>query len=161
MEYTDATGPTGNTGATEPTGMTGATGPTGMEMYMSYQITAPLPEILTLADLMSDTQIVLAKEQADKSLLESIATQSVQSLRPILVEWVMKGYPNAYPLLRVDIHPPAKCSDGEVRNLTEYILFCSGKTIHEHVAALQTKLPDINVSFANFGGITTIVVSKP
>jgi hypothetical protein len=145
----EGTGPTGDIG----------TGPTGM--YTTIQPTPPLPEILTLADLLSDTHIVIAKEQADKAILDTIATQSVHSLRPILVEWVMKGCPNAYPLLKLDIRPPTKCSDGECRCLPDYILFCSGKTIHEHVDSLQAKLPDINVSFANFGGVTTIVVSKP
>ena len=154
----DSTGPTGME-STGPTGME-STGPTGMGPYMSYEITPPPPEILTFADLLSDTNIVITKEQADKSLLETIATQSVHSLRPILVEWVMKGCPNAYPLLKLDIRPPTKCSDGECRCLPDYILFCSGKTIHEHVDSLQAKLPDISVSFANFGGITTIVVSK-
>ena len=155
----DSTGPTGPTETIEMsgTGPTGTTGPTAM----LYEMTPPLPEILTFADLISDAQLVIAKEQADKMLLETIATQSVQALRPILVEWVMKGYPNAYPLLKLDIRPPTKCSDGECRCLSEYILFCSGKTIQEHVDSLQAKLPDIDVSFANFGGITTIVVSKP
>ena len=155
----DSTGPTGPTETMEMSG----TGPTAMSgpTAMLYEITPPLPEILTFADLISDAQIVITKEQADKALLESIATQSVQALRPILVEWVMKGYPNAYPLLKLDIRPPTKCSDGECRCLSDYILFCSGKTIQDHVASLQAKLPDIDVSFANFGGITTIVVSKP
>lgn len=134
---------------------------TGIERTMVFEVIPPPPEILTLADLISDTQIVLAKELADKALLETIAIQSVHSLRPILVEWVMKGCPNAYPILKLDIRPPATCSDGEVRNLTEYILFCSGKSIRDHAASLQAKLPDIDVSFANFGGITTIVVTKP
>ena len=158
----ESTGPTGDT-ETGPTGEvgTGSTGMGPMGMYMSYEITPPLPEILTLADLLSDTQFVITKEQADKALLETIATQSVHSLRPMLVEWVMRGCPNAYPLLKLDIRPPTKCSDGECRCLPDYILFCSGKTIHEHVDSLQAKLPDISVSFANFGGITTIVVSKP
>lgn len=153
---------TGPTGSNEEyrTGME-STGPTGIERTMIFEVIPPPPEILTLADLISDTQIVLAKELADKALLETIAIQSVHSLRPILVEWVMKGCPNAYPILRLDIRPPATCSDGEVRNLTDYILFCSGKSIRDHAASLQAKLPDIDVSFANFGGITTIVVTKP
>jgi hypothetical protein len=120
----------------------------------------PPPDVLTMSDLLSDQTVVVAKEQADKLLLETIGTQSVGNLRPKLVEWVLKGRPDAFPILSLAIYPPACCSDGLVRDLTDYIPFCSGKTIREHVALLQAKLPDIYVSFANFGGVTTIVVLK-
>lgn len=158
------TGPTGSIEAigTGPTGTSG----TGMEymgfsgMMMGYTTPEPLPEILTLNDLLADTQIVLAKEQSDKAILDTIANQSVHSLRPKLVEWVLRGCPNVHPLLSLDIRPPEKCSDGERRDLTEYIIFCSGKSIHEHVGSLQAKLPDIKVEFALINGCITIVVSK-
>jgi hypothetical protein len=120
----------------------------------------PPPDILTFADLMNEHDIVVQKEAADKALLESIGVQRVETLKPKLVEWVMKGCPNAYPIFSVNIQPPAKCSDGVVRNLPDYIEFCSGKTFDEHVGLLRPKLPDLNVSFANFGGVPTIVVSK-
>ena len=118
------------------------------------------PDILTFAELLADQSLLLAKEQTDKSLIESIGTQNAQALKPRLVEWVMKGCPSAFPILSLDIRPPAQCSDGETRDLPEYIEFCSGKTISEHVALLQAKLPDIQVSFANICGVTTIVVLK-
>jgi hypothetical protein len=118
----------------------------------------PAPDVLSLADLLSDQTILLSKEQTDKTLLETIGTQSVANLRPKLVEWVLKGRPSAFPILSLEIYPPSICSDGGVRNLPDYIQFCSGKSIVEHVALLQAKLPDIRVSFANFGGVTTIVV---
>lgn len=120
----------------------------------------PPPDVLTMSDLLSDQSVVVAKEQAHKALLETIGLQSVANLRPKLVEWLLKGRPDGYPILSLDIQPPSVCSDGESRDLTDYIPFCSGKTIHEHVALLQDKLPDIQVSFANFGGMTTIVVLK-
>ena len=120
----------------------------------------PMPDVLTLADLMDDHAVVVAKESSDKSLLETIGVQNVSGLKPVLVEWFMKGCPNAYPILSLNIQPPTKCSDGVVRSLSEYIEFCSEKPIQDHVALLQVKLPDMVVSFANIGGNTTIVVSK-
>jgi len=119
-----------------------------------------VPDVLTLADLISDYDVILAKEAADKALLETISTQSTQAFKPKLVEWVMRGYPNAYPILSVGIQVPEKCSDGEVRSLTDYIIFCSGKSINEHVEALQVKLPDISVSFSYDGVNISVVVSK-
>jgi hypothetical protein len=120
----------------------------------------PAPDVLTMSDLLSDQSVVVAKEQADRALLETIGTQIVANLRPKLVEWLLKGRPDGYPILSLDIQPPSVCSDGLPRTLPDYIEFCSGKTIVEHVALLQEKLPDIYVSFANIGGITTIVVLK-
>lgn len=120
----------------------------------------PLPDVLTLAELLADRDVVLAKEMNDRTLLETIGTQSVQALKPKLVEWVMKGCPNAYPILSLSIQAPPICSDGEVRSLTDYIPFCSGKSIHDHVALLQVKLPDIIVSFSYDGTNISIVVSK-
>jgi hypothetical protein len=135
-------------------------GLSGMMMMMMESQGPPPPDVLTMSDLLSDQTVVVAKEQADKLLLETIGTQSVGNLRPKLVEWVLKGRPDAFPILSLAITPPSVCSDGETRDLTDYIPFCSGKTIREHVALLQDKLPDIQVSFANFGGVTTIVVLK-
>jgi hypothetical protein len=123
----------------------------------NYGIGPPLPDVLTLADLLSDQSVVQAKEQADKELLESIWTQPASALRPKLVEWVLKGRPSAFPIYIVDIRPPARCSDGEVRDLADYIMFCSGKTIAEHVSLLQEKLPDIQLSFANINGSIAVV----
>jgi hypothetical protein len=120
----------------------------------------PPPDVLTMSDLLSDQSVVVAKEQADKALLETIGTQGVSNLRPKLVEWVLKGRPDGFPILTLNICPPSACSDGESRNLADYISFCSGKTIQEHVALLQAKLPDIQVSFANFGGAVAVTVLK-
>ncbi len=128
--------------------------------HPDYVSPPPPPDVLTLSDLLSDQSVVVSKEQADKTLLDTIGIQTVSNLRPKLVEWVLKGYPPAFPILSLDIHPPACCSDGVTRELADYIQFCSGKTITEHVALLQAKLPDITVSFANIGGVTTVVVLK-
>ena len=120
----------------------------------------PPPDVLTMSDLLSDQSVVVAKEQADKTLLETIGIQNVGNLRPKLVEWVLKGRPDGFPILSLDIRPPSVCSDGVSRDLTDYIPFCSGKTIQEHVELLQAKLPDIQVSFANFGGAVCVTVLK-
>lgn len=126
---------------------------------MNTVIPGPLPDFLSLDDLLNDHAIVLAKEETDKTLLAQIASQHVSALKPKLVEWIGLGKPNAFPILMLDIQPPSKCSDGISRNLPDYITFCSGKSIEEHVGALQAKLSGISVSFANIGGKVAIVVS--
>jgi hypothetical protein len=120
----------------------------------------PPPDVLTLSDLLADQDLVLAKEAVDRNRLESIGSQSVQALKPKLLEWLMKGKPDGFPILQLEIVPPVQCSDGVHRSLPDYIEFCSGKTIQEHVGLLQAKLPDILVSFANIGGMVSVTVLK-
>ena len=134
----------------------------GNPILYAYQLEAlpPPPDVLSFADLLHDQSIVQAKEQADKQLLESIGTTPVANLRPKFVEWVLKGCPYGFPLISLDIQPPARCSDGEVRNLAEYIEFCSGKTIDQHVDILQAKLPDITISVSNIQGKITVVAIR-
>jgi len=115
------------------------------------------PDVLTLADLLNDQSVIQSKEQADKVLLDSISTRTVASIRPKLVEWILKGRPSPFPLFEVNVQPPTRCSDGEIRGLADYIRYCSGKSIEEHVVLLQAKLPDIHLSFANIQGAVTIM----
>ena len=131
----------------------------GNPVLYAYQLEAlpPPPDVLSLADLLNDHSVVETKEQADKALLETIGTSPVSNLRPKFVEWVLKGRPSGFPIITLDIQPPSRCSDGEVRNLSDYITFCSGKSIEEHVAMLQAKLTDIPLSFANIQGKVTVV----
>lgn len=129
-------------------------------LYPDGPPSTPPPDVLTLADLLADHDVVLAKEVADKALLDSIASQSVQGLRPKLLEWVMKGRPDGFPILTLTIQPPSQCSDGVTRDLPTYIEFCSGLSIVDHVARLQIKLPDIRLSFANINGDVCITVLK-
>lgn len=148
MEPTPDQGPTGATGPTETiTEVTGNTGPTG-------------PPTISLQDILSSIEVVQNQELQDKAALESIGTISFNTLRSSLIQWANAGFPNAYEIHRVYVTPPSVCSDGVVRNLADYIVFCSGKTIHEHVDVLHERTPDIDVSFANMGGYIGIVVSR-
>ena len=120
----------------------------------------PPPPPITVADILAATEVIQAKEQGDKALLDTIGAQSFESLRGTLIQWGVAGFPNAYPLLSLSVTPPAVCSDGVVRSLADYITFCSGKSIDAHVAELQAKLSDMIVSYANVGGAIAIVISK-
>lgn len=120
----------------------------------------PEQTIISLADILNSAQVVLQKEANDKILLESIGTASLSDITSKLIVWATSGFPNAYPLFDIAIAPPAVCSDGVSRNLSDYIQFCSGKTINQHVQLLQDRMSDIIVSFANMGTSIAIVVSK-
>lgn len=121
----------------------------------------PPPAPITIDDLLNSVEVLQQKEAQDKIALESIGTISHETLKTKLLSWATAGFPNVYEITRVTISPPNQCSDGVTRNLADYIVFCSGKTINEHVAILAAKVTGMTISFANMGNFIAIVVSKP
>ncbi len=124
----------------------------------AIQPTPPAP--IYLDDILSSVQVLQQTEAEHRSVLESIGTLPYDYLKPALIQWATSGFRNAYPIHQIGITPPSLCSDGQARPLQEYIQFVSGRTIQEHVAVLQSRLPDMVVSFAYTGSVIVIVVSK-
>jgi len=151
-------GPTGPTGTVEEVGPTGTTGTIEEVGTIAIQPTPPPP--ILLDDILSSVEVLRVSEAEHKSLLESIGTLSAESIRPRLIQWATSGFRNAYPIHELYLSPPSLCSDGQTRSLQDYIEFVSGKTIQDHVAVLQARMPDIIVSFAYTGVSIVIVVSK-
>lgn len=112
---------------------------------------------LSIEDLMNDVVVLQQKEAMDSAALNSIAGISI---REPLVTWATLGFPNAWSIHEVSVVPPARCSDGVARDLAGYIQFVSGKTIGDHVAALQARVTGIVVSYAWTGASILIVVTK-
>jgi hypothetical protein len=123
---------------------------------------APAPAPVTIADILAATELVLQKETADKARLEAIGGITVETLRTALIHWGVLGFPNAWVLHSSTITPPQVCSDGVTRGLEDYIVFCSGKTIGEHIAALQEKVAssEITLGFANISGMIAVTVTR-
>ena len=121
----------------------------------------PPPAPITIDDLLNSVEVVTQKETQDKAALESIGNMSHDELKTKLLSWATAGFPNVYEVHRVSITPPAICSDGVTRGLADYIVYCSGKTITEHVNLLSSKVTGMVISFANMGTCIAIVVSKP
>lgn len=123
---------------------------------------APAPAPVTLADILAATELITQKETADKARLDAIGGISADTLRTALIQWGVLGFPNAWVLHMLTIAPPQICSDSVVRSLEDYIQFCSGKTIAEHVAVLQEKVAaeDITLGFANLSGSIAVTVTR-
>lgn len=127
---------------------------------MDAPVYVPPPDIISLEDILNEQSLKQQKEDADKQALLTISAQSAQGLKPILVQWAMRGFPAAYPIHYVDVQPPSVCLDGVSRSLYDYIVYLTGKPIEEHVCDLCCKLQGMVVSFANMGGTIAIVVSR-
>ena len=118
------------------------------------------PPTISIQDIINAAEVSRSREVQDKTKLEAIGTITFEALRASLLQWATQGFPNAYTIYDLPLSAPAVCSDGQSRSLVEYIEFCSGKTIADHVAVLQARLPDITVSFAYSGSSVLIVVSR-
>jgi hypothetical protein len=118
------------------------------------------PPVISINDILSSVELVTQKETADKATLESIGTISFNDLKNKLLTWGTLGFPNVYEIYRIVITPPTVCSDGVSRSLGDYIEFCSGKPIQDHVAVLQQRVQDMTISFTNMGTYIGIVVTK-
>jgi hypothetical protein len=123
---------------------------------------APAPAPVTIADILAARELILQKETADKARLDAIGGISADTLRTALIQWGVLGFPNAWVLHTLTVTPPQICSDSVVRSLEDYIQFVSGKTIGEHVAALQEKVAseDITLGFANLSGSSAVTVPR-
>jgi hypothetical protein len=131
----------------------GETGPTGMTG-------PPPPPTITLAEILAAQEVLAKLEADDKANVESIGQISIDALRPKLIAWAIAGFPNAYAVHEIVLTPPSTCSDGVVRGLADYIVFCSGKSLTEHVAPIQAMLPDIQVGFVSSPPKISVVVTK-
>ena len=118
------------------------------------------PPPIRLEDILGSQELLVAQETNDRVSLESIGTISYDILKPRLIQWAAGGFRNATTIYEIPMTAPPLCSDGEARSLQDYIQFVSGKTIGNHVAVLQARLPDFVVSYAYSGSFIMIVVSK-
>jgi hypothetical protein len=131
--------------------------PTAMDASGTW---IPPPDILTMADILGEQSVLVAKEQADGDAIRSLGTASVLGLKPVFVEWASKGFPDNYPLLTIQVTPPPVCSDGVVRSLPDYIIYCAGNPLSHYIDLLQAKLPDIRVAYANLSGSLAAILSR-
>ncbi len=118
------------------------------------------PYVIRISDILNTIQADRVRELQDKAKFDSIASLPYSVVRATLAQWVALGFPNAYTLCEIPITVPPLCSDGVVRTLDQYISFCSGKSIQEHVALLQERMPDISVGFTYTGNSIRLVVTR-
>jgi len=130
-------------------------------IWDSNQVQVTQPTSICIDDILSSIEVLHQTETQHKSLLESISGISYDFLKPKLIEWAVGGFRNAHPVYEIYLSAPPLCSDGQPRSLQDYIQFISGKSIQDHVSALQARLQGITVSFAYTGSCILIVVSRP
>jgi hypothetical protein len=108
------------------------------------QETAPV-YLFSVNTLLTEQEVLLQKEDADRSLANSIASPNVTELGTKLKEWARLGFPYLHTVLSFTFTLPYECSDGVKREIAEYIFFLTGKTLRENIDILQNKLEGIAV----------------
>lgn len=116
--------------------------------------------LLSLSDLLETQSTLLQKEDDDRQVLEALASLSVDILRDTLLQWIGLKMPANWTFYELTLVPPAKCSDGVVRGLAEYIHFCGGREFPEYIAELQEKVDGVVFGYQWIGSTIRIVVSK-
>jgi hypothetical protein len=117
-----------------------------------------ISSLLTIDDILGT--ILIQKEASDRTIIQSIGNMTDEELREKLISWAKLGFPNNFELKRIGIVPPKKCTDGVTRNLTEYIQYCSGKSIQEHVDLLQSRVTGMTISCVDSFGCFCVRISK-
>ena len=110
---------------------------------------APVPTI-TLTELLGVHAVVVAKETADKALLEPL-TKLVAShdlLRPLLVQWATGGFSTTTSIQSYAVTAPGTCADGVKRALCEYIEYLLGTTMGGLMTQLRALAPEVVFSYA-------------
>jgi len=103
------------------------------------------PDIITMEELMNAVEVVRQKEDRDRASTNSFLGQTTSSLREPLLRWAGVGFPDAYMLTSVELTPPSKCSDGVVRNMVDYVLYLTGKTIQDWFVEINTKVSGLRL----------------
>lgn len=116
--------------------------------------------LISLSDLLATANVVLQKEEEDRQTLLVLSSLSADILREKLLTWIGLKMPFQWTFYELSIVPPAKCSDGIVRALPEYIHFCSGREFPSFVAELQAKVDGVLFGYQLIDSTLRIVVSK-
>jgi len=105
--------------------------------------------IVQLDDIVASAEYTTGQETGLRGALNAIGEVPLETLRSKLLAWASLGAPANHIIHSIQLPAmPVMCSDGQERSsVDDYILFVSGKTIYDHVAALRPRLVGFTVTF--------------
>ena len=103
--------------------------------------------IITMDDLLSNQAYISGVETRNKEVLKNI---NFDLLKQSLVTWASTGFPDSTNIYSFQLETPNgnMCSNGVARDSWEYLPFLLNLTIGQFVAAIQSKLSGINISYS-------------
>lgn len=103
--------------------------------------------ITTLDELVSIREVVVQKEQRDKTVLQSMFQPDAAKLKTHLIEWASKGFTSDYVLFTSQIDPPNVCQDGQTRGFYDYAIYLLGSSFEPFLALLNSQVLGVVFNF--------------
>lgn len=128
---------------------TGATGPYSSDgpSMMPMGPTGPIepPHIADIEELLASRETVLMKEATDRAALSVLLNPTRETFRAPLFQWAAGGFVGGFIVFTLSIEPPEVCTDGVSRSIGGYVIYCSGKSMEEITANIQSLMTGIQV----------------
>jgi hypothetical protein len=115
--------------------------------------------VLTLSDLENSQAFFQNIEQLDKTSL-AIMFEASLSVQPQLMQWAKAGFPPLFAVKSTELRHPFTCSDGQTRNLNDYVTYLMGSDLMTLTSQFQSNFLDLQFSYSTTGNTVTLHVSK-
>jgi hypothetical protein len=118
------------------------------------------PHIATIEELMASYGAIVNKETTDKQTVSVLLNETRDTLRVPLFQWAAAGFPGIWVVQSFTLDPPSICSDGVLRELSDYFDYCLGKPLGDALADIQSKLTGITLSISFLGNTLRLHVTR-
>ena len=131
----------------EKTEPTESTGPAPFVLPIVSAEVVPTPPI-TIEELMDSYDAKVAQEELDKTTVCNMINESSDSLRIVLLQWASLRFPDAYIIKRISLNIPSICSDGVIRTVSEYFMYCLGSDMVTLLEKFKEKVQGIDFGYS-------------
>jgi hypothetical protein len=106
---------------------------------------------VNILDIINSHSLLIQFEEQNKTSLNSL---DFSLFRTTLYKWAALNYPDSFLAYSFPVATPPianglySCSDGNPKNIWDYIPYCLGMSIQDWVSAYQAKVNGINLSFS-------------
>jgi hypothetical protein len=106
---------------------------------------------VNIFDIINSHNVFVQFEQQNKTNLNSL---DFSLFKTTLYKWAALNYPDSFLAYSFPVATPPiasglyPCSDGNPKNIWDYIPYCLGMSIQDWLAAYQAKVNGINLSFS-------------
>jgi hypothetical protein len=117
--------------------------------------------IVSLSELQAMYEAKVGAEVADKQHLCEFMNFDQEKILASLKQWALVGFPDGHPIQVVNLPTADRiCIDGQTRDIQQYILYLTGKTVRVEIETLSARLPGIRTALIYFSNSLQIQVWK-
>jgi hypothetical protein len=105
----------------------------------------------SIDDLINSQEMIITKENTDRTSALAFVNTSIDSIKPHLYKWASLNFPGLYCVSTLTLNPPSVCADGVARSLVDYYLYLINMTIAEWLASMDAKTSGMHFTFSHDG----------